>query len=52
MCFTHKLILNGTADAAVTRITSRAIMGHPEILDQLPYSRGSKDLTGQTSDGA
>lgn len=27
-------------------------MGHPEILDQVPNSRGSKDLTGQSSDNA
>lgn len=27
-------------------------MGHPEILDQVPDSRGSEDLTGQSSDDA
>lgn len=52
MCFTHKPILNGTADATVKRITLKVITGHPEILDQVPDSSGSKDLTGQSSDGA
>lgn len=42
----------GAADATVKRVTKKVIMGPPEILDQVPDSRGSKDLTGQSSDNA
>ena len=46
LCFTRKLILHCAADVRIKRMASKLIMG------QDPGFRGSKDLTGQPSDGA
>lgn len=46
LCFTRKLILHCAADVRMKKMASKLIIG------QVSGFRGSKDLTGQPSDGA